>query len=94
MRNLPHRPPLAGFAFGSKCEELRLSKSGPVCSNERTSIRRGVISLMGHKQSFRPLAGCGAVAARQGNDKLSKCARLCLDVDPAAVLFDNDVMGH
>src|SRR5947209_6741241 len=34
-------------AEGSKCEELRVSKSSPLCPNKRTFIRRGVTSLMG-----------------------------------------------
>ena len=40
------------------------------------------------------LAGGGARLARQGNDELSKYTGLGLDIDPAAVLFDNDVMRH
>ena len=31
----------------TKREELNVSKSGPLCTNERTSMRRAAISLMG-----------------------------------------------
>jgi hypothetical protein len=49
---------------------------------------------MGHEQSFRVLAVGSAVVARQSDDELGKYAGLGLDVDSAAVLLDNDVMGH
>lgn len=39
------------FGNGSKYEELRVSKSCPLCPNKRTSIRRGVTSLMGHNRT-------------------------------------------
>jgi len=53
----------------------------------------------GHKRSFRlqatrvPVAA-RPVAARQGDDELGEGPRFGLDIDPAAMLFDNDVMGH
>lgn len=37
------------------CKELRLSKSGPLWRDKRTSVRRGATSPMGHKL---PLASC------------------------------------
>src|SRR6516164_2058079 len=49
---------------------------------------------LGHERSFRPLALGNAVVARQSDDELGKYARLSLDVDPAAVLLNNDVMCH
>jgi len=48
---------------GSKCEELNLSKSGPPCLTERTSMRCAATSLMGQIRTlavrrwrFRPYA--------------------------------------
>ena len=35
-----------------------------------------------------------AVVARQSSDKLGKCTLFSLDVDPVAVLFADDVVGH
>jgi len=32
--------------------------------------------------------------ARQGDDELGECAGLGLDIDPAAMLLDNDVMSY
>jgi hypothetical protein len=37
----------------TKCEELNVSKSGPLCPNERTSTRRVATSLMGHTRKWR-----------------------------------------
>src|SRR5215472_5244787 len=48
----------------------------------------------GHKQSLGLLAGHSAIDARQGDDDLGKHAGLGFDVDPAAMLLDDDVMGH
>ena len=49
---------------------------------------------MAHKRSFRLLASGRTVVAWQGNDELGEFAELGLDVDPAAMLLDNDVMCH
>jgi hypothetical protein len=38
--------------YGSKREELKLSKSSPLHPTERTSMGRVVTSLMGQKPSF------------------------------------------
>jgi hypothetical protein len=38
--------------FGSKREELNVSKSGPLCPIERTSMRRAATSLMGTPTDF------------------------------------------
>ena len=38
--------------YGSKCEELNLSKSSPPCLAERTSIRCATTSLMGQKRDI------------------------------------------
>jgi hypothetical protein len=38
----------AYVAVGSKCEKLNVSKSGPLCPIERTSMGRTGTSLMGH----------------------------------------------
>src|SRR6185437_6100094 len=40
------------------------------------------------------LTSGSTVAARQGDDELGKCAGLGLDINPAAMLLDDDVMGH
>jgi len=40
----------ADVPFGSKREELRLSRSGPLWLNERASDRRGATSQMGQKR--------------------------------------------
>ncbi|MET4210940.1 hypothetical protein ABIB95_005777 [Bradyrhizobium sp. LA2.1] len=34
--------------LGSKCEELNLNKSCPLCPTKQTSMRAAVTSLMGH----------------------------------------------
>ena len=47
-----------------------------------------------HKQPFPASASDGSRLTRERNDELSKYALLSLDIDPAAMLFDNDVMGH
>lgn len=36
--------------LGSKCEELRVSKSGPRCPNKQTWTSRGVTSLVGQSR--------------------------------------------
>jgi hypothetical protein len=47
---------------------------------------------MGQKQSFGLPTARSAIVARQGNDKLGKYPRLGLDIDPAAMLLDDDVV--
>ena len=49
---------------------------------------------MGQKRTFQLLARACAIVPWQGNDKLGEFAEPGLDVDPTAVLFDNDVVGH
>ena len=51
-------------------------------------------AAQGHEQSFGLRAICIPVPARQGDDELGKHAGLGLDIDPAAMLLDNDVMCH
>src|SRR5579871_511741 len=82
-------------AVGSICEELTMSRSSPPCPTMRTSMR-GVAAFaeMGWKRPSRLLIDDGAIAARQCNDELGKCAGFSLDVDPAAMLLDNNVMRH
>ena len=38
----------ASFAARSNCEKLNVSKSGPLCRYEPTSMGRAATSLMGH----------------------------------------------
>lgn len=38
---------IANVCTGSKCEELSVSKSSPLCPNERTSMRRAAAFLKG-----------------------------------------------
>ena len=38
---------------GTKCEELRLSKSSPLCRDERTSVRSNAASEMGQIKLMR-----------------------------------------
>jgi hypothetical protein len=56
--------------------------------------RSGSTDAMCHKRSFRLLIDSRGVVARQDDDELGKHAGFSLDVDPAAVLLDNDVMRH
>ena len=52
------------------------------------------MSVSCQERSFRLLViGC-AIVAWQSNDELGEFAELGFDVDPAAMLLDDDVMGH
>lgn len=42
--------------FGSKCEELNVSRFSPLCPIERTSMRRAANSLMGQERSYEVIA--------------------------------------
>src|ERR1700752_2478305 len=48
----------------------------------------------GHISGHSGSAGDGDRLARQRDNELGKYTRLGLDIDPAAVLLDNDGMGH
>ena len=44
----------AGPYIGSKCEKLGAGKSGPLCLNQRASIRTAATSLMGQRPIGSP----------------------------------------
>jgi hypothetical protein len=47
-----------------------------------------------HKRSFRLFTGGRAIVAWRGNNELGEFAQLSFDVDPAAMLLYDDVVGH
>jgi len=47
----------AGVRFGSKCEELTVSKSRPLCPAKRTSTRRPATSQMGQYATYASQQG-------------------------------------
>src|SRR6516162_5259338 len=55
---------------------------------------RTLMSVLGQRQSFRFLAADGAVVARQGNDELSECAGLGVDIDAAALTMISCVIDR
>ena len=80
--------------FRSKTEvggRIREVRSAP---QQRTYSNHYGRSVWCHKRSFRLLTGRRTIVAWQGNDELGEFAEPRFDVDPAAVLLDNDVMGH
>src|SRR5262249_34090310 len=80
--------------FGSNSEKLGPSKTSPCCPSSGHSCRLCEKSASGHKRSSRLLVNGGHVTARQGNDELGELAGLGVNVDPAAMLLDDDVIGH
>jgi ribosomal protein S10 len=48
----PNVTDAANVSIGSKCEELNLSKSGPVCLTKRTSMRTVASLPMGHERKY------------------------------------------
>jgi hypothetical protein len=96
-RQQPYRRHMLGschtvFSLAPSSENLRASARVP------HAVLLTGLSDLGEGRGFLRLAllraGGNAVGARQCNDELGKDAGLSLDVDPAAVLLDNDVMGH
>src|SRR5271170_3203974 len=61
---------------------------------QQTSTMATGRSVLCQKQSSRLLDSDRAIVARLGDDELGKFAWLSLDVDTAAMLLDNNVMGH
>src|ERR1700746_1452408 len=73
-------------SLSSSCELV-----GSQTDGERAERRRG---LQHQIQSLHLLTSSCAVFARQGNDELGKHAKRSLYVDPATMLFDDDVVGY
>src|SRR3954471_11701733 len=71
-------------------QALRLSDAGPCAPPHR----RADIRNPSQKQSFELRASRSPVVRRQGNNELRKDAGLGVDIDPAAMLLDYDVMSH
>jgi hypothetical protein len=51
------------------------------------------MSHLGHKQSLRLLARGPTIVAWPRDDELRELAELSFDINPATMLFDNDVGG-
>ena len=66
----------------------------PFYPQEQTPSGRPGRSEKWQKRSFWLRSSSRTVAARQSDDELGKCAGLGLDIDPSAMLLDDDVMGH
>lgn len=102
------QPRFSRFCKGSKCEELRSSKSGPLCPDERTFVRGGTTSQMGQRKklctgdrrtliatSIRiyALVARGHRLPRDGHRRKRREIRVLVVTDPYARIGDEPVSG-
>lgn len=72
--------------------------------DDSTHVRNGVVSgpadfgwggpLRARRRQLGAPSAARTIVAWQGNDELGEFAEISFDVDPAAMLLDDDVVGH
>jgi hypothetical protein len=68
-------------SFGSKCEELNMSKSGPLHPAERTSTRRAATSLKGQERNCRSHSMTSSAPPTCGGCTVRISALALLEID-------------